>query len=191
MVLAGVTSHFSATLQPITSASFLNSVLLLSMIREILDFKFYLLEHSAFVSTIPWSLLIISYQVVDALKASGLYNNSVIVFSTDNGGPAAGFDMNSACNFPLRGIKDTLWEGEQSNASERALSISHRRHLWLKAEEDWGEYIVDPFVFCCCCCCFCFLFFQVLMKRSYIFLSFQQITLKLSVFTNFIINAFF
>ena len=71
----------------------------------------------------------ISYQVVDALKASGLYNNSVIVFSTDNGGPAAGFDMNSACNFPLRGIKDTLWEGEQSNASERALSISHRRHL--------------------------------------------------------------
>ena len=29
------------------------------------------------------------------------------------------------------------------------------------------------------------------MKRSYILLSFQQITLKLSVFTNFIINAFF
>ncbi|CAH3038820.1 unnamed protein product [Porites evermanni] len=50
-------------------------------------------------------------KVVDALKASGLYNNSVIVFSTDNGGPAAGFDMNSACNFPLRGIKHTLWEG--------------------------------------------------------------------------------
>ena len=55
--------------------------------------------------------------------------------------------MNSACNFPLRGIKDTLWEGEQSNASERALSISHRRHLRLKAEEDWGEYTMDPFVF--------------------------------------------
>ena len=122
---------FSTMLEPITSASFLNSFLVLSMIREILDFK------------APWTLFIsfyilpiISSQIVDALKASGLYNNSVIVFSTDNGGPAAGFDMNSACNFPLRGIKHTLWEGRQSNASERALSISHSRHLWLKAEED-------------------------------------------------------
>ena len=52
-------------------------------------------------------------QVIDALKSRGLYDNSVIVFSTDNGGPAAGFDMNWACNFPLRGVKRTLWEGEQ------------------------------------------------------------------------------
>ena len=40
-----------------------------------------------------------------------MYNNSVIVFSTDNGGPAAGLDGNSACNYPLRGMKTTLWEG--------------------------------------------------------------------------------
>ncbi|XP_070567143.1 arylsulfatase I-like isoform X2 [Ptychodera flava] len=50
-------------------------------------------------------------QVIAALRESGLYNNSVIVFSTDNGGPAAGFDMNHASNWPLRGIKHTLWEG--------------------------------------------------------------------------------
>ena len=54
-----------------------------------------------------------SLQVLDTLKARGLYNNSVIVFSTDNGGPAAGFDDNWACNFPLRGVKRTLWEGER------------------------------------------------------------------------------
>lgn len=36
----------------------------------------------------------------------------MIVFTTDNGGPAAGFDLNSACNFPLRGVKATLWEGK-------------------------------------------------------------------------------
>ena len=57
-------------------------------------------------------LQLIILQVLDALKTKGLYNNSVIVFSTDNGGPAAGFDMNSACNFPLRGVKATLWEGK-------------------------------------------------------------------------------
>ena len=51
------------------------------------------------------------FQVVDALKARNMYNNSVIVFSTDNGGPAAGLDGNSACNYPLRGMKTTLWEG--------------------------------------------------------------------------------
>ena len=54
-------------------------------------------------------------QVLDALKATGLYDNSVIAFSTDNGGPAAGFDMNTACNYPLRGVKATLWEGNKIN----------------------------------------------------------------------------
>ena len=56
-------------------------------------------------------------QLVDALKGSGLYDNSVIVFSTDNGGPANGYDMNMACNFPLRGVKWTLWEGESKYPS--------------------------------------------------------------------------
>ena len=40
-----------------------------------------------------------------------MYDNSVIVFTTDNGGPAAGFDLNMASNYPLRGVKATLWEG--------------------------------------------------------------------------------
>jgi len=40
--------------------------------------------------------------VTAALSAKGLLDNSVIIFSTDNGGPANGFDMNHACNWPLR-----------------------------------------------------------------------------------------
>ena len=41
----------------------------------------------------------------------GLIENTIIVFTTDNGGPANGFDVNWANNFPLRGVKATLWEG--------------------------------------------------------------------------------
>ncbi|XP_060068036.1 arylsulfatase I-like isoform X1 [Ylistrum balloti] len=49
--------------------------------------------------------------VVQALKKNGLYENSILMFTTDNGGPANGFDGNAASNFPLRGLKATLWEG--------------------------------------------------------------------------------
>ncbi|KAK6181015.1 hypothetical protein SNE40_008962 [Patella caerulea] len=49
--------------------------------------------------------------VVEALSTKGMLNNSIIVFTTDNGGPSNGFDGNAASNFPLRGLKATLWEG--------------------------------------------------------------------------------
>lgn len=50
-------------------------------------------------------------KVVEALSNNKLLENSIIVFSTDNGGPAAGFNLNAASNWPLRGVKNTLWEG--------------------------------------------------------------------------------
>jgi len=50
-------------------------------------------------------------QVVEALYKNNMLRDSVIVFSTDNGGPAAGFNLNAASNWPLRGVKNTLWEG--------------------------------------------------------------------------------
>lgn len=49
--------------------------------------------------------------VVEALAQAKILSNSIIIFSTDNGGPAAGFNLNAASNFPLRGVKNTLWEG--------------------------------------------------------------------------------
>ena len=33
-----------------------------------------------------------------------MLEDSVLVFTTDNGGPAAGFGQNAASNFPLRGV---------------------------------------------------------------------------------------
>jgi len=35
----------------------------------------------------------------------------LIIFTTDNGGPAQGFNSNMASNWPLRGMKRTLWQG--------------------------------------------------------------------------------
>lgn len=40
--------------------------------------------------------------VTAALERRGILDNTIIIFSTDNGGPANGFDMNHACNWPLR-----------------------------------------------------------------------------------------
>lgn len=45
-------------------------------------------------------------RVVESLKANGLYENSVIVFMSDNGGKTS-----AGNNLPLRGGKGTLWEG--------------------------------------------------------------------------------
>ncbi|XP_018374797.1 PREDICTED: arylsulfatase B [Trachymyrmex cornetzi] len=50
-------------------------------------------------------------QVVDALRKRDMLRDSIIIFSSDNGGPAAGFNLNAASNWPLRGVKNTLWEG--------------------------------------------------------------------------------
>ncbi len=49
--------------------------------------------------------------VIEALNQENMLQNSIIVFTTDNGGPAAGFNHNYASNWPLRGVKHTLWEG--------------------------------------------------------------------------------
>lgn len=50
-------------------------------------------------------------RVVSALQRRSMFKDSIIVFTTDNGGAAAGYDKNAASNWPLRGVKSTLWQG--------------------------------------------------------------------------------
>lgn len=40
--------------------------------------------------------------VTAALRDSGMYDNTVLIFTTDNGGPVDGFSLNYASNYPLR-----------------------------------------------------------------------------------------
>lgn len=49
--------------------------------------------------------------ITAALHEVGMLDDTLIVFTTDNGGPAAGFSNNMASNWPLRGMKRTLWQG--------------------------------------------------------------------------------
>lgn len=59
-------------------------------------------------------------EIIAALKKYGRYDNSVIIFSSDNGAPPASEDVNHrrgsnpgwiARNYPFRGNKALIWEG--------------------------------------------------------------------------------
>jgi arylsulfatase A-like enzyme len=47
-------------------------------------------------------------KVLDALRAAGVADNTLVIFFSDNGGPP---QANASSNTPLRGSKGTVWEG--------------------------------------------------------------------------------
>ncbi|XP_046838144.1 arylsulfatase B-like isoform X1 [Vespa crabro] len=50
-------------------------------------------------------------EVVAALRNRGMLENSIILFISDNGAPTIKILSNHGSNYPLRGIKETPWEG--------------------------------------------------------------------------------
>ena len=49
--------------------------------------------------------------VTGAIQAAGLEESTLVLLTLDNGGPADGYDGNAASNYPLRGGKNSIWEG--------------------------------------------------------------------------------
>ena len=49
-------------------------------------------------------------KVTAALKRKGLWENTLFIFSSDNGAATSARGM-VGTNFPYRGMKSTLWEG--------------------------------------------------------------------------------
>lgn len=50
-------------------------------------------------------------QILAALKKKGVYDDTMIIFASDNGGPTNNNEGTWSSNYPMRGGKNTLWEG--------------------------------------------------------------------------------
>ncbi|KAK9875600.1 hypothetical protein WA026_009402 [Henosepilachna vigintioctopunctata] len=55
--------------------------------------------------------------IVQALTSKDMLRNSIVVFISDNGAPSVGHLRNWGSNYPLRGVKDTLFEGGVRSAA--------------------------------------------------------------------------
>jgi len=49
--------------------------------------------------------------ITKILQSTGLWDNTVIIFTSDNGAPSGGFNGTAMTNFPYKGEKGQLWEG--------------------------------------------------------------------------------
>uniref|UniRef100_A0A8D8FBE7 Arylsulfatase I n=2 Tax=Culex pipiens TaxID=7175 RepID=A0A8D8FBE7_CULPI len=55
--------------------------------------------------------------IFKSLRAKNMIQNSIILFISDNGAPSFGLHSNSGSNFPLRGQKNSPWEGATRNVA--------------------------------------------------------------------------
>ena len=95
-------------------------------------------------------------EIVQAYKDAGIWNNTLIIFTTDNGGPTTIGCTTGASNYPKRGGKTTLWEGGcTGDGFVSGPALSHRfgirggtrfPHLfhvvdWLPSIAEWIDMV--------------------------------------------------
>lgn len=78
-------------------------------------------------------------QIVSALAERDILKNTLIVFVSDNGAPSEGLSQNFGSNLPLRGMKNTPWEGG-------ARSIAFLWHPSLQPEIRHGLFHVTDWL---------------------------------------------
>ncbi|GAB6025102.1 hypothetical protein CHUAL_010534 [Chamberlinius hualienensis] len=84
--------------------------------------------------------------VTIALNDRGMLNNTIILFSTDNGGATGGYDGNAGSNFPLKGCKDTLFEGGVRGSGfiwSPFISNSSRVSNEMMSIQDWLPTLIS------------------------------------------------
>ncbi|CAN7983590.1 unnamed protein product, partial [Ixodes hexagonus] len=78
--------------------------------------------------------------IMEALNRRRMLENSIVVFSTDNGGLPWGAEGNSGYNWPLRGAKSALWQGAVRGVGfvwSPRLSKSRRLSKQMMHITDW------------------------------------------------------
>jgi arylsulfatase A-like enzyme len=68
--------------------------------------------------------------VTNALKKHGMWNETLIVFTTDNGGPTEICSVQGSSNYPKRGGKCTVWEG--GTTGDGFVSGGALKHLGIR-----------------------------------------------------------
>jgi len=77
--------------------------------------------------------------VVESLKNAGMFDNTIIVFFSDNGGA-----LGKGNNWPLRGHKSTLWEGgTRTPAFVRGPGLSPRTEERMFHVTDWYPTLLE------------------------------------------------
>ncbi|XP_065206161.1 arylsulfatase B-like isoform X2 [Planococcus citri] len=80
-------------------------------------FKYIKNEQRRILAAMIWKLDESVGKVVQALASRNILNDTIIIFTSDNGGPVVGMEGSHASNWPLRGAKTTFWEGGVRGAS--------------------------------------------------------------------------